>query len=50
MKVAAHRLRQQFSAALRAEIGSTIDLQEEPLGQQAIEDELQVLMQALSGD
>ncbi len=50
VKVAAHRLRQQFGAALRAEIGDTVDLQSEQLGQQAIEDELQILLSALRGE
>jgi len=49
IKVAAHRLRQQFATALRAEIGNTVDVQDELLGQQAIEDELQILLAALRG-
>ena len=50
VKVAAHRLRQQFGVALRAEIGNTVDIQDEPLGEGAIEDELQILLAALRGD
>jgi RNA polymerase sigma-70 factor (ECF subfamily) len=49
VKVAAHRLRQQFGSALRAEVGNTVDVQDEPLGEQAIEDELQILLAALRG-
>ena len=49
VKVAAHRLRQQFGVALRDEIKNTVDVQDEPLGDQAIEDELQILLAALRG-
>ena len=49
VKVAAHRLRQQFGAALRAEIGNTVDAEDESPGEAAIEDELQILLAALRG-
>ena len=49
VKVAAHRLRQQFSAALREEIANTVDTEQQP-NKQAIDDELQVLLAALRGE
>lgn len=50
VKVAAHRLRQQFGAALRAEISQTGDLDSDPHGSEAISQELQFLLSALRGE
>jgi RNA polymerase sigma factor (sigma-70 family) len=54
VKVAAHRLRQQFGSALRAEISQTIDIHADPhangLGDDPITEELQFLLSALRGE
>ena len=50
VKVSAHRLRQQFAAALRAEISETIDSDADPGGGDAIAEELQFLLAALRGE
>ena len=50
VKIAAHRLRQQFGAALRAEVGRTVDPGVDPSGDQTIHDELQLLLSALRGE
>ena len=50
IKVSAHRLRQQFGAALREEIAQTVDVSGDEPGEQAINDELQVLLKALRGE
>ncbi len=50
IKVAAHRLRQQFSAALREEIAATVDIEAGQSEVNAIDDELRILLQALRGD
>lgn len=49
VKVAAHRLRQQFAAALRDEIANTLETESEYELEGAIEDELNQLMAALRG-
>lgn len=50
IKVAVHRLRQQFGAALREEIASTVDLNGDETAEQAVNDEMQILMRALRGE
>jgi RNA polymerase sigma-70 factor (ECF subfamily) len=49
VKVAAHRLRQQFGQALRDEISRTVDADEEADREEAIEEEVRSLLRALGG-
>ncbi len=50
VKVAAHRLRQQFGAALREEVALTVDPADAKDPEDLVSDELQILLAALRGD
>lgn len=50
VKTAVHRLRRQYAAALREEIAATVDSDSSDSDPSAIDDELQLLLNALRGD
>lgn len=50
VKATVHRLRRQYAAALREELAATVDCGSPDSGSSAIDDELQLLLNALRGD